>query len=254
MTIIRSEFTPRTFVLYLLHKFLNAKSHIPGALSTCTVGFLNLQTSFLRSLYHHLSKKYSTPITFLQLSRPMRRFWAARRGTCIHFEIIYEELVSWPAQAWGVGWGCLFLDFNTPSLPCGLHSTYHPLRPGSLQWTRCPNSQSDPGKLQPILPKPFEKKQIPSSSDINERDRRWPEDHRDAGPSDREVQFLVPKSTVQSETLDSDVEERSSVSFFLVQTKHLRLRGTKKTRCPWFSKFWEILSRRAPELETVLLS
>ena len=121
------------------------------------------------------------PRTFLQLSRPMRRFWAARRGTYI----IYEELVSWPAQAWGVGWGCLFLDFNTPSLPCGLHSTYHPLRPGSLQWTRCPNSQSDPGKLQPILPKPFEKKQIPSSSDINERDRRWPEDHRDAGPSDR---------------------------------------------------------------------
>ena len=129
----------------------------------------------------------SPPCTFLQLSRPMRRFWAARRGTYI----IYEELVSWPAQAWGVGWGCLFLDFNQPSLPCGLHSTYHPLRPGSLQWTRCPNSQSDPGKLQPILPKPFEKKQIPSSSDINERDRRWPEDHRDAGPSDRYVEFLV---------------------------------------------------------------
>ena len=64
MTIIRSEFTPRTFVLYLLHKFLNAKSHIPGALSTCTVGFLNLQTSFLRSLYHHLSKKYSTPMVY----------------------------------------------------------------------------------------------------------------------------------------------------------------------------------------------
>ena len=128
------------------------------------------------------------------------------------------------------------------------------LWPGSHQWIRCPHSQSDPGKLQHLLAKPFEKKQIPSSSDINERDRRWPEDHRDAGPSDREVQFLVPKSTVQSETLESDVEERRSVSFFLVQAKHPRLRGTEKTRCPWFSKFWEILSRRAPELETVLLS
>ena len=70
MTIIRSEFTPRTFVLYLLHKFLNAKSHIPGALSTCTVGFLNLQTSFLRSLYHHLSKKYSTPMVMVKESNP----------------------------------------------------------------------------------------------------------------------------------------------------------------------------------------
>ena len=72
MTIIRSEFTPRTFVLYLLHKFLNAKSHIPGALSTCTVGFLNLQTSFLRSLYHHLSKKYSTPMVMVKESNPGR--------------------------------------------------------------------------------------------------------------------------------------------------------------------------------------
>ena len=38
--------------------------------------------------------------TFLQLSRPKRRFWEARRGTYLHFVIIYEELVSWPAQAY----------------------------------------------------------------------------------------------------------------------------------------------------------
>ena len=179
------------------------------------------------------------------------QFWTARNWTSLPFSFLFSGHLNknHSGQTW-----VLVCGLQPARKPCGLQPADHPLRPGSHQSIRCPNSQSDPGKLQPILPKPFEKKQIPSSSDINERDRRWPEDHRDAGPSDREVQFLVPKSTVQSETLESDVEERRSVSFFLVQTKHPRLRGTEKTRCPWFSKFWEILSRRAPELETVLLS
>ena len=170
------------------------------------------------------------------------------------------SVTHWPAfvrLTWfEIRWGCLFVTIVKQDNHVGLNqlTSDHPLRPRLHQWIHCPDSLGDPSKLQSILWKPMEKKQIPSSPDIHERNRWWPEDHRDAGPSDREVQFLVPKSTVQSETLESDVEERRSVSFFLVQTKHLRLRGTEKTRCPWFSKFWEILSRRAPELETVLLS